>query len=143
MLNKNKSVNVLYGVSSAREKLFAKLGIYTLYDLICHFPATFQNRGSTVKCDCAPNGEYASLILEVITPVTNTRIKSKSGRAMTVQKFVASDETGSVKVTCFNREFLSSSVKVGNKYRFYGIITGIAGLCSMSSPEIEPAGENN
>ena len=132
-------VTKLFGVSTAREKLFSKLGIKTLYDLLYHFPAAHENRGETVLVDDAQNGEYASLILEVITPVTNTRIKSKGGRAMTVQKFTACDETGSVKVTCFNREFLGQSVKVGNKYRFYGIINGIAGLCSMTSPTIEAA----
>ena len=132
-------VTRLFGVSTAREKLFSKLGIKTLYDLICHFPAAHENRGNTVCVDDAQNGEYASLILEVITPVTSTRIQSRGKRAMTVQKFVAGDETGSVKVTCFNREFLGQTVKVGKKYRFYGIINGMAGLCSMTSPSIEPA----
>lgn len=132
-------VTKLFGVSTAREKLFSKLGIKTLFDLLYHFPAAHENRGATVLVDDAQNGEYASLILEVITPVTNARLKSKGGRAMTVQKFTAADETGSVKITCFNREFLGQSVKVGSRYRFYGIINGIAGLCSMTSPTIEPA----
>ena len=135
----SKSVTCLYGVSTAREKLFSKLGISTLFDLLYHFPAAHENRGNTVFADDAQNGEYASLILEVVTPVTNTRIKSRGGRAMTVQKFVAADETGSVKITCFNREFLGQTVKVGKRYRFYGIINGIAGLCSMTSPAIEAA----
>ena len=129
----------LFGVSTAREKLFSKLGIKTLFDLLYHFPAAHENRGNTVFADDAQNGEYASLILEVITPVINSRIKSGSGRTMTVQKFTAADETGSVKITCFNREFLGQSVRVGQRYRFYGIINGIAGLCSMTSPSIEPA----
>lgn len=135
----NMPVTCLYGVSTAREKLFAKLGIKTLYDLLYHFPAAHENRGNTVCADEAQNGEYASLILEVVTPVTNARIQSKGKRAMTVQKFVAADETGSVKITCFNREFLGQTVKVGKKYRFYGIINGLAGLCSMTSPSIEAA----
>ncbi len=130
-------VTTLFGVSTAREKLFSKLGITTLFDLIYHFPANHENRGNTVKVDDAQNGECASLILEVVTPVTSTRIKSGSRHAMTVQKFTACDETGSVKVTCFNREFLGQLVKVGKKYRLYGVINGIAGLCSMTSPVIE------
>ena len=132
-------VTKLFGVSTAREKLFSKLGIKTLFDLLYHFPAAHENRGNIICAEDAQNGEYASLILEVITPVTNTRIKSKGGRAMTVQKFTAVDETGSVKITCFNREFLGQSVKVGKKYRFCGVVNGIAGLCSMTSPSIEAA----
>ena len=100
-------ITKLFGVSTAREKLFSKLGIKTLYDLLYHIPVTHENRGSTVLVDDAENGEYASLILEVITPVTNTRIKSRGGRAMTIQKFTAADETGCVKITCFNRNSFS------------------------------------
>lgn len=132
-------VTRLYGVSTAREKLFHKLGIVTLNDLLYHFPLSHENRGDTVKCEDAENGEYASLILEVLTPVVNTRIRSNTKRTMTVQKFVAGDETGSVKITCFNRDFLGQSVKVGRRYRFYGIVNGIAGLCTMTSPSIEDA----
>lgn len=136
-----KSVTCLYGVSTAREKCLSRLGIKTLEDLIYHFPASHENRGNTVSVDSIESGEYHSLVLEVITAVTNARIKSK-GRMMSVQKFVAGDETGSVKITCFNRDYLGQSVKVGNKYRFYGIIQGIGGLCSMTSPDIEQIKEN-
>lgn len=140
IINNDKTslpITTLYGVSSAREKLFAKLGISTLYDLVFHFPVSHENRGDTKKADEVQNGECASLVLEVITPITNARIKSRGNRQMTVQKFVAADETGSVKITCFNRDFLAYSVKVGNRYRFYGTINGMAGLYTMTSPAIE------
>ncbi len=139
--NLDKSVTVLYGVSSAREKLLAKLGITKLSHLLYHFPASHENRGNTVTCDSIQNGEYQSLVLEVVTPVVSTRIKSK-GRMMSVQKFVAGDETGSVKITCFNRDYLGQSVKTGRKYRFYGIAEGIGGLCTMTSPDIEQVKED-
>ena len=86
-----KSITCLYGVSTAREKLYARLGIKTLKDLLYHFPVNHENRGNTVNVDSAPSGEICSLILEVITPVTSTRLRSSGKRAMTVQKFVARD----------------------------------------------------
>ncbi len=137
----DKSVTCLYGVSTAREKCLSRLGIQTLSDLLFHFPASHENRGNTVKAEDVVSGEYQSLLLEVATAVVNTRIKSK-GRMMSVQKFAASDETGSVKITCFNRDYLGQSVKLGNVYRFYGIAEGIGGLCTMTSPDIEPVKEN-
>ncbi|MBP3579613.1 MAG: ATP-dependent DNA helicase RecG [Clostridia bacterium] len=140
--NLDKSVTCLYGVSTAREKSLSRLGIESLEDLIYHFPASHENRGEVITVDEVTGAEYKSLMLEVITPVVNARIKSK-GRTMSVQKFVAGDETGSVKITCFNRDYLGQSVKVGNKYRFYGIVQGIGGLCTMTSPDIEPISEKN
>ena len=130
--------SVLRGISSSRQKLFSRLGVLTLSDLLYHFPSHHENRSNTVCVADAPSGEYAALILEVTTPVTSARIKSgRTGRAMTVQKLIASDETGGVKMTFFNCEFLKGVFTVGAKFRFYGVITGIAGSCAMTAPEYE------
>ena len=136
-------VTVLYGVSEARRKLFAHLGINTLKDLIYYYPVHHEDRSHIVKTDEIVSGECASLILEVQSAVTSARIKSgRTGRAMTVQKFIASDDTGGVRMTFFNSEFLKTVFTVGRKFRFYGVITGLAGSCSMTSPEYEPFDEN-
>ena len=132
-------LTVLRGVSEARKKLFSKLGINTLYELLYHFPAHHEDRSHILLTEDIVSGEYASLLLEVTTQITSVRIRSgKSGRAMTVQKFIASDETGGVRMTFFNSEYLKTVFTVGRKFRFYGIITGLAGSCSMTSPEYEP-----
>lgn len=136
------SIENLEGVGASRQKLFSRLGIHTLSNLIMYFPVSHENRGNTVKVDDADSGEYASLILEVITPVTSNRIKSaQTRRAMSVQKFVAGDETGGVKMTFFNCDYLKDVFTVGRKFRFYGIINGIAGNCTMTSPVYEPYSE--
>ncbi len=141
--NLNMPVTCLYGVSEARKKLFSKLGINTLFDLIYHFPAHHEDRSHVVNTEDIVSGQVQTLVLEITTAVTSTRIKSgKTGRAMTVQKFIASDETGGVKMTFFNCDFLKTVFTVGKKFRFYGVITGLAGNCSMTSPEYEPYDEN-
>ncbi len=137
MENLKSPVTVLRGISSAREKLFSRLGIYTLRDLIYHYPVSHENRGNVVRTDEAQHGEYASLVLEVITPVTSARIRGGNSRAMTVQKFIAGDEGGGVKITFFNSEYLKDVFTVGRKFRFYGIVMGIAGNCTMTSPAYE------
>ena len=55
-INLNSPVTVLRGVSTAREKLFSRLGIHTLYDLIHHYPVSHENRGNVVQTDEAPHG---------------------------------------------------------------------------------------
>ena len=96
-------LTVLRGVSEARKKLFSKLGINTLYELLYHFPAHHEDRSRILLTEDIVSGEYASLLLEVTTQITSVRIRSgKSGRAMTVQKFIAGDETGGVRMTFFN-----------------------------------------
>lgn len=136
------SVTVLFGVSSARQKLLSKLGIVTLRDLLWHFPREHENRQNVVDIADASPGEYSSLVLEVVTNVVSTRIHSSMhGKTMTVQKFIASDKSGGARITFFNCDFLKDVFKVGRKFRFYGRVDGIAGACSMTSPEYEPFAE--
>ncbi len=138
MSNMILPVTALSGVSDVRRKLFDHLGVQTLGDLIRYYPARHENRGKVCNVDDIVSGEVCSVVLEVVTRVTSTRIKAnRTGRAMTVQKFIASDGTGGVRMTYFNSEFLKGVFTVGRKFRFYGVITGLAGSCSMTSPEYE------
>jgi len=139
MLKSTSLVSALFGVSAAREKLFNKLGIYNLHDLCEHYPRGYQNRGAVVNvCDLVP-GEIQSCIVTVGTAIKTSRIPSKNGgKAMTVQKFSAYDDTGSVKCTFFNREYLSYSIPVGTQVRLYGRVSGGFTQPEFTSPEFEP-----
>lgn len=139
MLKSTSSLSALFGVSTAREKLFAKLGIYNMLDLCEHYPRGYQNRGAVVNvCDLVP-GETQSCIVTVGTAIKTSRIPSKNGgKAMTVQKFSAYDDTGSVKCTLFNREYLSYSIPVGTRMRIYGKVSGGFTQPEFTSPEFEP-----
>ena len=131
-------ITVLYGVSQQRAKLFEKLDIYTVDDLVRHYPRGYENRGETKKaCELTP-GFTSSCILEISSPLKSTRISSKAGRKMTVQKVVAHDETGSVALTFFNQEFLKNTLVTGRKFRFYGQVTGTFLSPQMTSPAYEP-----
>ena len=37
-MDKNSSIEELHGVGKKRAELYAKLGIFTVGDLICHYP---------------------------------------------------------------------------------------------------------
>ena len=99
-------VTVLKGVSTAREKLFADVGVHSLEDLLQYYPRAYENRGNVKEVFEAVDGETASFLLTVTTPLTNARLKSKAGRPLSVQHFAAADDTGTVRVSFFNRPFL-------------------------------------
>lgn len=131
-------VTVFKGVSTAREKLFAEAGIHSVHDLLNYYPRAYENRGNVKEVFAAVDGETASFLLTVTTPLTNARLKSKTGRPLSVQRFAAADDTGTVRVTFFNRPFLKDTFKVGAKFRFYGVLERTPRGISLSSPEFEP-----
>lgn len=138
MLRSDSPLHTLFGVSTAREKLFAKLGIYNLHQLCEHYPRGYENRGNVSFVNELVPGETQSCVVTVGTQIKSSRIPSKNWKkAMTVQKFSCYDETGTVKCIFFNREYLSYSIPVGTKVRLYGKVSG-----GFTSPEfISPSFE--
>lgn len=142
MLKSDSAVSCLFGVSNAREKLFAKLGIHNLLELCEHYPRGYENRGDVRAVNELVFGEVQSCEVVIGTPIKSSRIPARNGsRAMTVQKFTASDETGSVKCTFFNRDYLGYSIPVGTKVRLYGKVGGGFTQPEFTSPAFEPVYE--
>lgn len=139
MLQATSPVSSLFGISTAKEKLFAKLGISNIHQLCEHFPRAYEHRGATVNVSELTIGEVQSCEVTVGTVIKTSRIPARNGqRAMTVQKFSAYDETGTVACTFFNREYLSYSIPVGTKVRLYGKVGGGFTMPEFSSPSFEP-----
>lgn len=139
MLSATSALSQLFGVSTAREKLFAKLNINCVADLCSHYPRAYENRGNVKKICELIVGETMSCIVKIGTPIKTSRIPSKKGgKEMTVQKFYAYDETGKIKCTLLNKEYLSYSIPVGTNVRLYGKISGNSLYPEFFSPTFEP-----
>ncbi len=134
-LTPNSPVTALAGISDTRAKLFAKLGIATLSDLVRHYPRAYEMRGQTVTTAEAKHGMLASMLLTVGTQVRVTTIR----RGMVLTRFTAFDESGTVTITYFNQPYLRDAFVLGATYRFYGRCEKSAnGRLSMTSPKYEP-----
>ena len=96
-------VTVFKGVSTAREKLFAEAGIHSVHDLLNYYPRAYENRGNVKEVFAAVDGETASFLLTVTTPLTNARLKSKTGRPLSVQRFAAAEATHCWKISSARR----------------------------------------
>lgn len=139
------SVDNLFGISETRKKLLEKLNIHTIDDLVRHYPRLYEDRSIITKVADARLNSVASLELEISSVLTDRRIISKKahGRAMTIQKVFAKDETGVVELTFFNQSFLKNTLLFGRRFRFTGKITGNFTKTEMISPVYEPIKESS
>ena len=136
MLTWESPISVMRGVGSARERALASLGIRSVRDLLYHIPRGYQCRGNVRSvaeaADMARRGEDlpVSLLLTVAADPTYRMIR----RGMSVLKFRAFDETGTVEITYFNQNYLRDVFHTGGEFRFFGRI-GVEGrTVKMSSP---------
>ena len=93
-------VKLLRGIGPAKEKALSRLGIFTVRDLLFHIPHGFEDRGRVRLLSEATDGTPASFLLTVGTEPKTARIRAH----MTLTKFRAFDESGTVEVVFFNQD---------------------------------------
>ena len=127
-------VSMLKGIGPAKQKLFAALNIFTLEDLICHFPRGYEDRTKLV----------AIAELEVDKPacframVMNTPRTSHIRKGLDLTRVQVADHTGRLNLTFFNSRYASENLEYGGEYFFYGTITGDYAGYGMTNPVFEP-----
>ncbi len=130
----DSSIRRLYGIGEVKAKAYSRLGVYTVGDLLLHYPRGYENRGDVrLLCDTAEDSK-ASVILTVATQPRAAKIK----KFMSLLKFKAFDDSGSCEITFFNQDYLKNSFPVGASFRFYGKVTRTKSAYAMSSPSFEP-----
>ena len=95
-------VTSLSGVGKVKAQAYANAGVFSLYDLLYYFPRAYEDRTDVrLLRDTSPESKSA-LILTVATEPKIHNIK----RGMSLLKFRAFDETGSIEIVFL--PFLSS-----------------------------------
>ncbi len=104
-------VSVLKGVGPAKVKLFANLNIFTLENLICHFPRGYEDRTKLVPIEK----------LEVDVPacfkamVMNTPRTSHIRKGLDLTKVQVADHTGRLNLTFFNNRYVTENLVYGRE----------------------------
>ena len=126
-------VTILKGVGPTKAKLFANLNIFTLRDLICHFPRGYEDRTKLVPIEK----------LEVDTPacfkamVMNTPRTAHIRKGLDLTKVQVADHTGRLNLTFFNNRYVADNLIYGREYIFYGAVSGDFIGYNMTNPVFE------
>ena len=132
-LRLDDAVTALNGVGQQKEKQLAKLGIFTVRDLLYHFPRAYERRGDIKRLADGIDGENSAFLLTVGTRVTTAQIR----RGYAISKLRAFDESGSVEVMFFNSPFVKDVFTVGASFRFYGKLSFFKGRATLANPKYE------
>mgnify|MGYP002852220269 CR=1 FL=1 len=130
------NINTIKGIGEKRAQAFARLGVFTLYDLLCFFPRRYEDRSVIVPIAEAVDG-YAVCILAVVAD--DPRL-SRIRRGMELVKFRVFDASGAADITYFNQSWMKNNIHRGEEYIFYGKIDRKGRHCSMTNPVFEKAG---
>ena len=111
-------VNRIKGVGEKTAALFGKINVYTIDDLIRHYPRDYETYDAPVSIrETSPGNVQA--VYGQITAIPNV----KKIRNLSILNAILKDDNGdSIQLTFFNMPFLKKVLKPGGFYLFRGLV---------------------
>ena len=121
----------LKGIGEKTQRLFAKVGIETVGDLIRYYP-----RGYDVYEEAVPIGELEEGKVQTVTGMIFGRVQVSGSRKLQVTTLMLKDLTGTLKVIWFRMPFLRNTFAKGGAVTLRGRVVSGKQVLTMEHPEI-------
>ena len=126
-------ITMLKGIGPTKAKQFANLNIFTLGDLICHFPRGYEDRTRLVPIEKLEPDVPACFKAMVMNTPRTAHIR----KGLDLTKVQVADTTGRLNLTFVNNKYVSEQLHYGSEYIFYGAVSGDFIGYSMTNPVFE------
>lgn len=130
-MNQNTPITEIKGIGEKSAKLFHKLDVYTVGDLLAHYPRDYETFEEPVGIAEAHVGEV-SAVYATVTGIPN----QKKVRNLTILNVNIRDNSGAMQLTFFNMPFLKKMLKPGGYYLFRGLVQSRGAAKIMEQPKI-------
>lgn len=135
-MNINSSISEIKGIGAKTEQLFQKLGVYTIGDILLHYPRDYeklppmQTVAELMESECK----------EGMTAAISARIEKvplvRSTGRMQITTLVLKDGGHSMSMVWFRMPYLKSTLKPGEYFVFLGKISKNGNRFTMDQPQI-------
>lgn len=137
-MNINDDITYLKGVGEKRAKLFKKLDITTVGDILMHYPRDYIDFTCPLPIATLEIEESA-----VFSGVVTKKLKPYIGKQYSIFKLIVSDDTDNILITIFNSQYTFEKLVEGQEYIFYGKIKGTILAKECQSPVFIKSDEKN
>lgn len=125
-------LTALKGVGEKRQKVYAKLGITNIGELLEHYPRGYLDLTGSLSIKDASD-EHPCAVRATVTQKSPTRPIRKG---LTVSKVRATDMERDLLITFFNAKYTVEALEIGEEYIFYGDFTRRMTGGEMNSPVV-------
>lgn len=130
MTNETRIIDIK-GIGEKTAKLFQKLSITTVGELLHYYPKDYEEFGEPLMIHQAPVGELCS-----IRACLAGNITSKKVRNLIILNFTVRDASGQISMTYFNMPYVKNQLKSGLLYIFRGVLQKRNGNLVMEQAKI-------
>jgi len=109
MITLDDSIKNLSRINSRYWKKLEKLGIFTIRDLLSHFPFRYEDYSEIIPIARVKIGEMATIIgtIEKLKTIRSWK------KRMSITEVLVSDDTGKIPVVWFNQPYLADNLAPG------------------------------
>lgn len=130
-MKESAEIKTLKGIGEKTALLFAKVGVFTIKDLLTYYPSAYDTYQEAVFIEEAKVGEMCAVCGHL-----KGGISGKKVRQLVISNCRITDEKDEVALTFFNMPYLKNVIKPGEDYIFRGVIQGKAGKWKMEQPTV-------
>lgn len=125
------NIRVIKGIGDKTAKLFERLGVQTVQELLEHYPRGYEEFDYPVAIAGLQEGMTSTI---EAAPVMEP--KQKKVRNLQIINLLVSDNSGRLHLTWFNMPFLQRTLRMGSHYIFRGKVQRKNGVLVMEQPRI-------
>lgn len=130
-MNLDSQIRELKGVGEKTETLFQNLGVYTVRDILLHFPREYHKFEQPKSVDEISEGT----VIAVLGRIKKTPLVRRNGR-MAVTSTQIEGREKILSLIWFRMPYLKNTLKPGMQYVFYGIVKKRKNQLIMEQPKI-------
>lgn len=130
MLN-TEPISTLKGIGDKTARLFEKLGVFTVADLLSYYPRAYDSIEEPVPLGQLKEDTMGAVQSALAGPADLLRFNH-----MQVVTLRLRDLTGSLQVSWFNMPYMRTNLKAGESYVFRGRVVKKRGRLVMEQPEV-------
>lgn len=130
-MNEQSRISELKGIGEKTERLFQKLNIYTIGDLLRYYPRDYEIYEPPVLISEAVEGKTVTINGMIYGKVQVSNLKN-----MQVTTIYVKDVSGTMRVVWFRMPFLRNTLQKGGVITLRGKIVNRKGVLLMEHPEI-------
>lgn len=125
------SVRTVKGIGEKAEQCLNRMNIYTVGDLLEHYPRDYDEFKPIRKVESLTEGE-----LVAVEGTLLARPQMKTSGRLKILTITLQDETGCILVTWFNMPFLRNQLKMGIRYILRGKVAKKNGRLVLEQPKM-------
>ncbi len=124
-------IREIKGVGEKTEGLLQKMGVYTVGDILLHFPRDYVKYPRASEIDELRDGENAAVIVRIEKPAVLRRT-----RAMAITVLKSGHNGRELEALWFRLPYIINGLKKGKTVILYGRVTDKRGLFHMEQPAL-------